>query len=107
MSLVPDNNKKELQIYDALKSVMDPEVGINIIDLGLVYKIRYSPEEGILVEMTFSTRACPMGNIILEDVKKTAQSLFPEVKINVVLVWDPVWTTDFITPGGKKGLKRH
>lgn len=107
MSLLTDNQKKEVQIYDELKKVIDPEVGINIIDLGLVYKIKYSEENGILIEMTLSTRACPMGNIILENVEKTTQAVFPGVKINTQLVWEPSWSPDFITPAGKKALNRH
>jgi metal-sulfur cluster biosynthetic enzyme len=104
MSFISDENKKELEIYDALKSVIDPEVGINIIDLGLVYKIKYDPTEGILIEMTLSSRACPMGNIILGRVEETAQTLFPEIKINIKLVWQPLWDPAFITPAGKKAL---
>jgi metal-sulfur cluster biosynthetic enzyme len=107
MSLLTDDNKKELQIYDALKAVMDPEVGINIIDLGLVYKIKFTAAEGILIEMTFSTRACPMGNIILQNVEETARELFPSTPTVVKLVWDPIWTPDFITPAGKIALNRR
>lgn len=106
MSLLTDNNKKELQVYEALKNVMDPEVGINIIDLGLVYKIKSSDDDGILVEMTLSTKACPMGSIILGDVEKTVRGLFPQAQIDVKLVWEPTWTSDFITPAGKKALNR-
>lgn len=106
MSLISDENKKELEIYDALKSVMDPEVGINIIDMGLIYKIKYDQAEGIYIEMTLSSKACPMGNIILGDVEKATQTLFPETKVNIKLVWEPEWNPGFITAAGKKALNR-
>jgi metal-sulfur cluster biosynthetic enzyme len=104
MSFITEENKKEIQIYDALKSVIDPEVGINIVDLGLIYKIKYHEKEGILIDMTLSTRACPMGDIIQRNVVNVIQALFPETKVTVNLVWQPSWNTSFITPAGKKAL---
>lgn len=104
MSFISEENRKELLIYDALKNVIDPELGINIIDMGLVYKIKYSAATGILIEMTLSTKACPMGNIIREDVENTVQALFPGEDVIFKLVWEPVWTPEFISAAGKKAL---
>jgi metal-sulfur cluster biosynthetic enzyme len=107
MSLLSDNNKKELQIYDLLKNVIDPEVGINIIDFGLIYKINYSKEGGIHIEMTLSSKACPMGTVIVSDVESTLRSAFPATDVDVKLVWYPSWTPEFITPSGKKALNHR
>ena len=97
-------NEIEMKVYEALKKVIDPEIGINIVDLGLVYKIEYSEPEGIKIEMTFSTKGCPMGDVILGNVETEIKSVFPDQKLTINLVWEPVWKTDFVTDEGKKAL---
>ncbi len=94
----------ETEIYDVLKTVVDPEIGINIIDLGLVYKIQYSEENGINIDVTLSTRGCPMADIIMDDIQTTLKVKFPDKKLDVQLVWEPVWSPDFVTPAGKIAL---
>lgn len=95
-----------VKIYDALKTVIDPELGVNIIDLGLVYKIEYSEKKGIEVDVTLSTKGCPMADIIMDDIQTTLNGKFPKEKINLELVWEPTWTPDFMTPAGKFALGR-
>lgn len=92
------------EIYNALKKVNDPEVGINIIDLGLIYKIEYSKNNGIAIEMTLSTKGCPMGDVIMNDIETVLNKHFPDSKHNVKLVWEPAWTADRVTADGKKAL---
>lgn len=99
-------DKIGVEIYDTLKTVIDPELGINIIDLGLVYKIEYSEDKGIEIEVTLSTKGCPMADIIMDDIKSTLKDKFPDKKLDIQLVWEPVWTSDFMTPAGKKALGR-
>lgn len=94
----------EVEIYDALKTVIDPEIGINIIDLGLVYKIEYSEEKGIQLDVTLSTKGCPMADIIMDDINNTLKEKFPDKKLDIQLVWEPAWSSDFVTPDGKKAL---
>lgn len=94
----------ETRIYDCLKTVIDPEIGINIIDLGLVYRIAYSEEEGIQIELTFSTKGCPMGDVIMDNIHNTLEEKFPDTASDIELVWEPVWSADFITPDGRKAL---
>lgn len=96
--------KTEMEIYDELKTVLDPEVGINIIDLGLVYKIQYSEERGIEIEITLSTKGCPMGDVIMDNIQSTLKEKFPNKKIDIKLVWEPAWSPDYVTPAGKKAL---
>ena len=104
MELFSEANKIEIDVYDTLNSVIDPELAINIIDMGLVYDISYSEVTGILVNMTLSSENCPMGDVILADVNAALTEKFPEIPNNVVLVWEPKWSSDFITPNGKKSL---
>ena len=97
-------NEIELKVYDALKKVIDPEIGINIVDLGLVYKIEYQEEKGIVVEMTLSTKGCPMGDVIFANAESEIKNAIPNVKVTIDLVWEPEWKTDFVTPDGRKAL---
>ncbi len=87
---VPD----EEAVRDALRSVDDPEVGMNIVDLGLVYRIDISPER-VRVELTMTTPACPLGDLITDNCRRAVGALLPEgVGVDIELVWDPPWTPD-------------
>ena len=85
-------------IRHALRRVMDPEVGINIVDLGLIYKIDSKPGE-LYVEMTMTSPACPLADMILDDIDSVLDPLVPpEVEIRVEIVWDPPWSPDKMAP---------
>lgn len=99
-----DSDLMEIKVYDALKEVIDPELGVNIVDLGLIYKISYTPEKGIAVTMTLSTKGCPMSELIMENVTTVLHQNFPDDEHIVELVWEPGWCADFITPAGKQAL---
>ena len=89
-----------------LKTVIDPEVGVNIVDLGLVYEINYNEaEKSIKVVMTLSTRGCPLGDTIMQNVEVVLQSNFPDFKIDVELVWEPMWSPDMITEEGRQAIE--
>lgn len=104
MELFSETDKIELEIHRELKTVIDPELNINIIDLGLVYKIHYSHEEGIKIEMTLSSRGCPLGDVIIQTIIATLEKKFPGKKVDVQLVWEPVWSSVCVTPDGRKML---
>lgn len=104
MEIAIGTDKMNVEIYDTLKKVIDPEIGINIIDLGLVYKIEYSEDKGIKIDVTLSTKGCPMADMIMEDINNTLKEKFPDKKLDVQLVWEPAWSPDFVTPAGKKAL---
>lgn len=81
-------------IQDALREVIDPEVHLNIVDLGLVYGIEISPQE-LRVTMTMTTPACPVSSLLTSQVEEHLQRLAPEgVGVAVELVWDPPWSPD-------------
>jgi metal-sulfur cluster biosynthetic enzyme len=78
-------------IRDALRKVVDPEVGANIVDLGLVYRIELSGRQ-LLVEMTMTSPACPMGDLIVDDAHAELDRVLPaDVSVNIQVVWEPPW----------------
>ncbi len=89
-----------------LRGVLDPEIGVNIVDLGLVYLARRTSEH-VEVRMTLTSRACPMGAMVVEDVRLRVSERFPEdARVDVELVWVPPWNPDFITDAGRQALGR-
>lgn len=104
MEIFSNDNKIEIEVYDSLKNVIDPELGINIVDLGLIYKIKYSAETGIEITMTLSTQGCPMGDVIMNHMDVVLTEKFPGIKHHMELTWEPQWTSAFVTPEGKKAL---
>lgn len=90
----------------ALQSVIDPELHVNIVDLGLVYTVEVAQKEMIVkVGMTLSSRFCPMGESILSAVENCIERNFAMFKAEVLLVWEPVWNYDFISTAGVAQLR--
>lgn len=89
----------------ALYEVYDPEIGLNVVDLGLIYQIGFE-EEGMKVEtmMTLTSQFCPMGESITNDVVQALSKEFPDYQIEVNLTFDPPWSSDLISPEGRKFL---
>jgi metal-sulfur cluster biosynthetic enzyme len=78
-------------IRDALRKVVDPEVGANIVDLGLVYRIELNGRR-LLIEMTMTSPACPMGDLIVDDAHAELDRVLPaDVSVNIQVVWEPPW----------------
>lgn len=88
------------QITDLLKTVIDPEIGINIVDLGLVYDININ-DKNIEITMTLTTPGCPMHSSITNWVKRIIEMTFDDVIVNVNLVWEPKWTPDKMSDEAK------
>ncbi len=87
----------EEEVRTVLRSIIDPEVGMNIVDLGLVYGVKILDNK-LQVDLTMTTPACPMGELILDDAREILESLAPEgVEIDLNLVWDPPWSPDKMT----------
>jgi metal-sulfur cluster biosynthetic enzyme len=79
-------------IVQALERVVDPEVAMNIVDVGLVYAVKVA-DGRVDVEMTMTSAACPVTDIIVEDVENELdRALPPQLKLHVELVWEPAWT---------------
>ncbi|NIK71845.1 MULTISPECIES: iron-sulfur cluster assembly protein [unclassified Paenibacillus] len=82
----------EDRIMEALENVMDPEVGVNIVDLGLVYGIKEEENGKAVIEMTLTIPECPLADRIIADVKKAAGSVDGVKQAEVQLVFEPKWT---------------
>lgn len=88
---------------EALRGVLDPELGINIIDLGLVYGLQID-DQRVRVAMTMTTPACPLGDLIRSRAQAALEPVFPGREIEIDLVWQPPWTTDRMSPAAKQML---
>lgn len=91
------------EINEALYSCYDPEIPVNIMDLGLVYDVELDGHK-ISVTMTLTARGCPMSHVISADVKSKLEALpyIDEARVNIV--WEPQWTPSMISPAGRKKL---
>ena len=86
------------KVMEALKAVIDPEIGLDVVSLGLVYEVNISEEGDVDVKMTMTTPGCPLVGMITEDAKNILENLEGVKSVNVELVWDPPWTPDMIEP---------
>ena len=107
----PDSNQEPAsveQIKENLKSVFDPEIPVNVVDLGLIYRIEieHIEEKGrvAFVDLTLTAPGCGMGPVIAEDVKGKVLELPGIDDAEVEIVWDPPWTQDLISEEGKMEL---
>ncbi len=107
----PDDNQEPAsveQIKENLKSVFDPEIPVNVVDLGLIYRIEieHIEEKGrvAFVDLTLTAPGCGMGPVIAEDVKGKVLELPGIDDAEVEIVWDPPWTQDLISEEGKMEL---
>ena len=92
-----DKTKLEERIVDVLKTVYDPEIPVNIYDLGLIYKIDVANDGNVDIDMTFTAPSCPAADFILEDVRQKVDSLEGVKSSNVNLVFEPVWDQSMMT----------
>jgi metal-sulfur cluster biosynthetic enzyme len=90
-------------VWDALKKVLDPEIQVSIVDLGLIYDVSVNDAK-VSVKMTLTTPGCPMSRFIARQAQEAVSALEGVEDAEVELVWDPPWTPDRITPEGKKIL---
>lgn len=94
----------ESVVREALRAVDDPEVGMSIVELGLVYRIDVAPER-VHVEMTMTTPACPMSGMILDNAREAIAAVSPEgTAVDIELVWEPQWTPDLMSETAKQAF---
>ncbi len=99
----------EDMVRSALKNVIDPEIGLNIVDLGLVYGVDIADEgKSVRVDMTLTTPACPAGPMILDSAKQevtTLKDVYPNLEdININLVWTPFWNPSMMSEDAREEL---
>ena len=91
-------------ILSALKTVIDPELGINIVDLGLVYHAARNANK-IDIALTMTTPACPLGEMMSEEIKLVLRNRFPDLTdVQVELVWDPPWSPELMSEESRRQL---
>ena len=102
--LVPPSNPRvdAERIRDALRLVIDPELGMNIVALGLVYRVDVAADR-VVVEMTMTSPACPMGEQVLGEVRAALAKILPDtMQTDVRLVWEPRWNPAMMDQGAKR-----
>jgi metal-sulfur cluster biosynthetic enzyme len=94
---------KEEQVVEALKDVYDPEIGINIVDLGLVYNAEVKDHE-VDVEMSLTSMGCPAGPMLVQQVEEVVGGLEGVEKVKVNIVWSPAWNPSMMSEDAKMEL---
>ena len=92
-----EKTKIEERIVDVLKTAYDPEIPVNIYDLGLIYKIEVNDEGNVDIDMTFTAPSCPAADFILEDVRQKVDTIEGVKTSNVNLVFEPEWDQSMMT----------
>ena len=90
-------------VTEAMKDVVDPELGINVVDLGLVYDVHVDGGSNVVLDMTLTSAACPLTDVITDQTNTALEGIVNDVAIN--LVWMPPWGPDKITDDGRDQLR--
>jgi len=106
---MPSPSKEEIRkkVIEALKRAYDPEIPLNVYDLGLIYDIRIDDEGNVEIDMTLTAPGCPMASMVASIVEvevREAVGYDKDVKVNIV--WDPPWNPKRVTPEGRELLKK-
>ena len=106
-TVITNNPEKCGEALAALQQVLDPEIGLNIVDLGLLYQIDFDEDnKQVFVSMTLTTQFCPMGDSIRSNAAIALQSAFPVYGLHLELVFDPPWTAERISEQGREFLNQ-
>lgn len=99
---------REEDVWETLKTCFDPEIPVNIVDLGLIYDLAVEDDGGgqkkIAVKMTLTAPGCGMGPVIAEDARRKLAALPSVAEAKVHIVWDPIWSPHMISPAGRAKL---
>jgi len=91
-------------VFDAISTVIDPEVGFNLVEMGLIYDAIIDDECNVKVIMTLSTRACPMHQMITQWVKEAVEKIARVGEVEVEVVWEPEWNISMAHDNVKQAL---
>ncbi len=94
----------ETEIVKVLKTVFDPEIPVNVYDLGLIYKIDVDDNNNVTIDMTLTAPGCPMADFIAEDVRQKVSSVKGVEGATVNIVFEPVWNSDMMSEEAKLEL---
>ena len=96
-------NEENEDILEALRDVVDPELGINVVDLGLVYGVTLDAERNVSIDMTLTSAACPLTDVIEDQAREALEGVVNDFRIN--WVWLPPWGPEHITDDGREQLR--
>jgi metal-sulfur cluster biosynthetic enzyme len=99
MVLTPENE----DLLEALRDVVDPELGVNVVDLGLIYGVTLEEDKTLTIDMTLTSAACPLTDVIEDQTRDALEGLVADFRIN--WVWMPPWGPDKITEDGREQLR--
>jgi metal-sulfur cluster biosynthetic enzyme len=99
----PDESPSLDDIEEALKDVVDPELGINVVDLGLIYALNFEDDDSLTIDMTLTSAACPLTDVIEDQTQTALEGLVDRWVIN--WVWMPPWGMEMITEDGRDQLR--
>src|SRR5271165_3269832 len=95
---------KTPEVVVALKGCTDPEIGLNIIDLGLIQGIAVDSSNNVKVTLTMTSPMCPVTSVILADVQLRVEHLHDVGKVDIDLVWDPAWSAEMISDEARMSM---
>jgi metal-sulfur cluster biosynthetic enzyme len=96
-------NSENEDILEALRDVVDPELGINVVDLGLVYGVTLDEQRNVAIDMTLTSAACPLTDVIEDQAREALEGVVNDFRIN--WVWLPPWGPEHITDDGREQLR--
>lgn len=96
----------EEKVWNALSTVMDPEIPFSVVDLGLVYGVVVSPAGAVTVQLTLTTHGCPLVRRISDDAAEAIKRLTGATDVTVEIVWDPPWSIEMATEEVRRRLGR-
>ena len=99
----PADNSETEDVLEALRDVVDPELGINVVDLGLVYGVTLDAERNASIDMTLTSAACPLTDVIEDQAREALEGVVSDFRIN--WVWLPPWGPEHITEDGREQLR--
>ena len=107
MNVITNNHIKCTIALASLQHVYDPEIGLNVVDLGLIYQLDFDEvDRKVFAQMTLTTQFCPMGESIVDGVTNALQATFSDDEVNVVLTFDTAWNSERISEEGKIFLEQ-
>ena len=101
--LITELTPEQEDVLEALRDVVDPELGINVVDLGLVYGVDVNAERVATIDMTLTSAACPLTDVIEDQAREALEGIVTDFRIN--WVWMPPWGPESITDDGREQLR--
>jgi metal-sulfur cluster biosynthetic enzyme len=101
--LITELTPEQEDVLEALRDVVDPELGINVVDLGLVYGVDVDAERVATIDMTLTSAACPLTDVIEDQAREALEGIVTDFRIN--WVWMPPWGPESITEDGREQLR--